>query len=64
MDITCEDEKNHCTLLRVIFNPTYDNKDYYEQEQWLTVFDQYGNAHETPENHIYVPGLSVIVAVR
>lgn len=64
MDIDHEDKTTNLSHIRVIFNPTYDYRTYYYNEEWMTIFDENGNTSNEPRHEVYVPGLSVIVAVR
>lgn len=64
LDIHCEDKANHCTDLKVIFNPSYDDRVYTQDEPWKVIFDHDGQPADSESNDIRVPGLSVIVAVR
>lgn len=63
-DIDCHDPVNHSDHLRIIFNPSYDAKDYWHGEEWHVIFDENGNEADASSACIHVPGLSVIVASR
>lgn len=64
MDIHYPDETTHLDTIRVIFNPTYDSRTYYYDEEWMTIFDENGNTSNQAKHDVYVPWLSVIVAVK
>ena len=64
LDIDKKDDLAHLEHIRVIFNPTYETKNYHYNEEWMTIFDENGNTNNEQKNEVIVPGLSVIVAVR
>lgn len=63
-DIDYVDQENGIDCIRLIFNPSYDNKEYWYGEDWHVVFDELGHERNETGRCIYVPGLSVIVAVH
>jgi len=63
-DIDYSDKDTKTSLIRVVINPSFDEKDFYYEPGWQVVFDSEGNNQEEKTDHIAVPGLSVIVCVR
>ena len=55
--------EDHETL-KIIINPTFDEKNYDFEEEWKMVFDENGEEREGTGNHVTVPGLSVVVCKR
>ena len=56
------DEKDE--TLKMIINPTMDEKHYDFAEDWKIIFDQDGNEIENKSTHVVVPALSTIVCKR
>ena len=63
-DIHCPDPEHACTDVRILYNPSYDNREYDSADEWQVIFDHDGNPQAQKSSVIYVPGLSVIVAVK
>ena len=63
-DIDCDDTKNHCDRMRIIFNPSFEPREYWQDEDWHIIFDEHGHAVNESSNCIHVPALSVVVAVH
>lgn len=63
-DIHCPDPEHACTDVRILYNPSYDNREYGSADEWQVIFDHDGNPQAQKSSVIYVPGLSVIVAVK
>lgn len=63
-DIDYADKETKTSLIRVMINPTFEEKQFYYEPGWQIVFDENGSFHEEKTDHIVVPGLSVVVCVR
>jgi len=63
-DIDYSDKDTKTSLIRVVINPSFDEKNFYYEPGWQVVFDGDGNSQEEKTDHIVVPGLSVVVCVR
>lgn len=63
-DIACDDKDTDTEVVRVIFNPSFDGKQYTFEQGWRVVADENGDEAEESTDHIYVPPLSMIVCVH
>ena len=63
-DIFMEDKKHKIDAVRVIFNPTFYEKEYDFEPSWKCIFDEYGNTQEAAGTHVYIPSLSIRVFAR
>ena len=63
-DINYTDAANHINIIRVIINPTYDDRYYTFEPGWKIVFNKDGNSEEGERSDICVPRLSVLVCTR
>jgi pullulanase len=63
-DIDYSDKDTQTSLVRVLINPTYDEKQFFYEPGWQIVFDSNGNDQKEKTDHVVVPGLCVIVCVR
>jgi pullulanase len=63
-EITCSDPVNSTQVIRVIINPTFDDRWYNFEPEWRVVFDENGNEQTDTVSEVRVPALSVIVCVR
>ncbi|MBE6128034.1 MAG: type I pullulanase [Erysipelotrichaceae bacterium] len=63
-DINYIDNENHVNIVRVIINPTYDDRYYTFEPGWHIVFNRNGDSEEGERSDIQVPRLSVIVCTR
>ena len=62
-DISFIDKETHTKMVRVLINPTYDERTYDFGSEWKVIFDATGDELE-PSSVVHVPGLTVIVAVQ
>jgi pullulanase len=63
-DIDYSDKDTKTSLIRVLINPSYEEKQFYYEPGWQVVFDENGECREEKTDHIVVPGLSLVVCVR
>jgi hypothetical protein len=50
--------------MRVIINPTFDERYYHFEPGWHIVLDRNGNESYSPTSAVVVPPLTVIVCAR
>ena len=63
-EITCSDPANDTQVLRVIVNPTFDDRYYNFEPEWRIVFDENGDQKEGTFSEVKVPALSVCVCAK
>jgi pullulanase len=63
-EITCSDPNNDSQVIRVIINPTFDDRYYNFEPGWRIVFNEEGDARPDSVSEVRVPALSLIVCVR
>ncbi len=63
-DIDYSDSDTGTSLIRVLINPSFDEKQFDYEPGWQVVFDENGNSHDEKTDHVSVPGLCVVVCVR
>ncbi len=63
-EITCSDPNNDSQVIRVIINPTFDDRYYNFEPGWRIVFNEEGDARPDSVSEVWVPALSLIVCVR
>ena len=63
-DINYKDQANGIDIIRVIINPTYDDRSYTFEPGWTVQFNKQGNSEAGERSEVNVPRLSVIVCTR
>ena len=63
-DIDYSDKDTQTSVIRVLINPSFEEKQFYYEPGWQVVFDENGNCREEKTDHVIVPGLSVVVCAR
>ncbi len=63
-DIDYDDPGTRFSHFKVIINPSFNEREFYYQEDWTVIFDENGNNGHVTENRVHVPSLSVIVTAR
>lgn len=63
-DINYADKETGTSVVRVLINPSFDEKQYDVDGGWKIVLDNQGDSHDEYINHIVVPPLCVIVCVK
>ena len=63
-DIEKKDPQTSTELMRVIINPTFDERYYHFEPGWHIVLDRNGNESYSPTSAVVVPPLTVIVCAR
>ncbi len=63
-EITCSDTPNETEVLKVIINPTFDDKYYNFEPGWKIIFDENGGAREDTFTEVRVPALSLYVLAK
>jgi len=60
-DIHYDDPITDTTMIRVLINPSFDDKYYTFEPEWRIIFDCDGNEHSEPNGNVCLQQLSVIV---
>lgn len=60
-DIELTDGKNHSAGVRVIFNPSLNDRHFHFENEWQVAADENGEAHEGVSAEVYVPGCTCMV---
>jgi pullulanase len=60
-DIHYADPSTRTSILRVIINPSFDDKYYTFEPGWKVIFDSDGNGHEEETDNVMVPGVSMLI---
>lgn len=60
-DITCDDVHNDSGGVRVIFNPSLEDKEYTFEDTWRIVFDENGEEKQEAQQTFKVPYCSALV---
>jgi hypothetical protein len=63
-EITCSDPANETEVLKVIINPTFDDRYYNFGPGWKIIFDENGQTKEETFSEVKVPALSLYVCAR
>ena len=63
-DIDYTDPVTSTSIVRVIINPSFDDKYYQFEPGWKIVFDENGNESSADGEHVTVPGLTMFVLTR
>lgn len=60
-DINYRDEANNSDCVRVIINPSVNDKYYHFPGNWRIILDEQGQEHDKEMEDVFIPAVSVIV---
>jgi len=63
-DIALEDASTNTKCIRVMINPSFEERTYHFDSEWKVLLDEEGGSVLMPSYEVHVPALSLIVAAQ